>query len=108
MIRDKFITIFNAEITETLTGGSTQAFVQYWKGWAKAAEKNYSTALQTGQWVAKKSTHFFIRKNAVTALINENMQIEYRGKFYLIENVTEIDSFHLSLEAKEHKTIVEV
>lgn len=105
MIKDKFIIVHDAEITETLTGGSTQALLEFWRGWAKVTEKAYSTALQTGQWVASKSIHFFITKNEKTSQINENMQIEYRGRLYVIEMVQELDPFVISIMANASKKI---
>lgn len=64
--------------------------------------------MQTGQWVGNKSVDFIITKNTVTAQINENMQVEFRSKYYLIESIHEIDQFHLAIVGKEQKTVTEV
>lgn len=104
---DKFIQIQGERMGNTLSGGSAAIRFDYWTGWANVREKNYSTVTQSGQYVGQKATHFTIRKNLLTEGINTTMFVIYRNEEYLIKDIIEIDSFHLSITAaiRERNTV---
>ena len=108
MRRDKFVSIQEPIITVGATGGTRQIYVNYWTGWARVDEGNYSTRMEEGQFVGNKGVRLTIWKNAKTDKINTAMRIDFRSNTYLINSIREVDRFTLEITGtiKEFPTAI--